>query len=505
MEQQKLTASDGAVSDSFGHPVFVDMDLAIIGAGYNDDAGSNSGSAYVFRFNGTSWVEEQKLTASDAAAGDLFGLAVSASSDVVVIGASGNDDAGTVSGSAYLFRFNGSGWVEEQKLTASDAAARDVFGFSVSASGDVVLVGANRDDSTPGGSDSGSSYVFRFDGVSWIEEQKLTASDATPSDLFGSSVFIRGDAAVIGASFSGVSYVFGFNGTDWVEEQILNSSDQTLLGSEVATDGNTVLDGTPYTSGAGQQSGAVYVFEDLCLNLGSSGCPAIRSVGLVGADPGPIPTPGTAKISWYVISAVPPASYTFWYSADGGTTWRHIEAGVAVSGPPYEYSWAIPPISTARVRVRVDAFDAGGQLIGSDDSNVAGVLYNAHGVGLEFVPSDPSDCQIPAPSGYSEPAMVLKWDHVVFPEPHHYDVSIVRVWGSACGPQPATTIDLVADFDAGLGHARDYVEIRDATWRDMDVARWSAGNSGTGQSGGCCRVTLDRKLHQVSDRRSRSL
>jgi hypothetical protein len=85
----------------------------------------------VFVRSGTSWSQQQKLTASDAAAGDVFGLSVGISGDTVVAGARSNDDGGTDSGSAYVFTRNGTSWSEQQKLTASDAAAGDFFGASV--------------------------------------------------------------------------------------------------------------------------------------------------------------------------------------------------------------------------------------------------------------------------------------------------------------------------------------------------------------------------------------
>ena len=100
-----------------------------------------------------------KLLASDAAASDLFGYSVSISGDTALVGAYGDDDAGSRSGSAYIFTRSGSSWTQQAKLTASDAAANDWFGYSVSISGDTALVGAYRDDD--GGSRSGSAYIFQ--------------------------------------------------------------------------------------------------------------------------------------------------------------------------------------------------------------------------------------------------------------------------------------------------------------------------------------------------------
>ena len=91
-----------------------------------------------------------------------------------------------------MFVRSGGTWTEQQKLTASDAAAGDLFGASVAVSGDTVVAGAYVDD-TPAGVDAGSAYVFVRSGGTWTEQQKLTASDAAAGDQFGVSVAVSGD------------------------------------------------------------------------------------------------------------------------------------------------------------------------------------------------------------------------------------------------------------------------------------------------------------------------
>ena len=163
-EQAKLTASDGAAYDYFGCSVAVSGDgsTAVIGAHGDDDIGNNSGSVYVFTRSGSSWTQQAKLTASDGASGDLFGYSVAVSGDgsTAVIGAHGDDDRGIDSGSAYVFTRSGSSWTQQAKLTASDGAASDLFGWSVAVSGDgsTAVIGAYYDDDR--GSNSGSAYVF---------------------------------------------------------------------------------------------------------------------------------------------------------------------------------------------------------------------------------------------------------------------------------------------------------------------------------------------------------
>ena len=195
--ETKLTASDGAAADIFGFSVAISGDTAVVGAALDDVPGAAnddtaSGSAYVFVRSAGAWSEQQKLTASDAAAGDLFGRSVAISGESVVVGAFNDDDTASDSGSAYVFQRSGTTWSQEAKLTASDAALSDFFGFSVAISGDTAVVGAHLDDDA--GGDSGSAYVFQRSAGVWSEQQKLTASDAALADEFGFSVAISGGA-----------------------------------------------------------------------------------------------------------------------------------------------------------------------------------------------------------------------------------------------------------------------------------------------------------------------
>ena len=271
-EVQKLSASD-APGDAFGWAVSVGNDVAAVGA-WGDDCGSGNhcGAAYVYRVYGSTWVEEQKLTASDAANGDDFGKSVSISDNVVLVGAPFGDcviarDCGT----AYVYRFNGSTWVQEKKLTASDAADNDWFGFSVCLSGDVAVVGAQSADCAAGAG-CGAAYLYRFNSSEWVEEQKLTASDAAEVDFFGWSVSITRDVAVVGAplddcaagAFCGAAYVYRFNGLAWIEEQKLIASDagNNEFGRSVSASGNVAIVGAPDSGcAAGAFCGAAYVFR----------------------------------------------------------------------------------------------------------------------------------------------------------------------------------------------------------------------------------------------------
>jgi len=134
--------------------------------------------------------ELAKLTPSVTALGGYFGRSVSVSGDTAVIGVEGDDHAGgTDAGSAYVFVRSGGVWTFQAKLTASDAAASDRFGVSVSVSGDTAVIGALEDDHA-GESNAGSAYVFVHSGGVWTQQAKLMASDAAWYDYFGNSVVV---------------------------------------------------------------------------------------------------------------------------------------------------------------------------------------------------------------------------------------------------------------------------------------------------------------------------
>jgi hypothetical protein len=266
--EAKLTASDATADANFGASVSVSGDTAVVGAHLDVNAGTPSGSAYVFVRSGAVWTEQAKLTASETATHDLFGWSVSVSGDTAVVGARADDHEGLDSGSAYVFVRSGTVWTEQAKLTASDSANGDAFGYSVSVSGDTAVVGASQDDDA--GFNTGSAYVFARSGVVWTEQAKLTVSDPTVNALFGQSVSVSGDTAVVGAwgeddagSDSGSAYVFVRSGAVWSEQAKLTASDPAAhnrFGYTTSVNGDTALVGAFQNSAAGTASGSAYVF-----------------------------------------------------------------------------------------------------------------------------------------------------------------------------------------------------------------------------------------------------
>ena len=157
-EEEKLTASDAAGADQFGLVLGIDGDTVIVSSYFDDDNGGQSGSAYIFTRSGSTWSQQQKLTASDAAGSDRFGEGVAVSGDTAVVGAPREDENGSQSGSAYIFTRSGSTWTQQQKLITSDGVGSDRFSESVAIDGDTVVGGAHLDDDD--GTSSGSAYVF---------------------------------------------------------------------------------------------------------------------------------------------------------------------------------------------------------------------------------------------------------------------------------------------------------------------------------------------------------
>jgi hypothetical protein len=190
-ELAKLIASDAAANDQLGISVAVSGDTAVVGAFWDDHAGGgDAGSAYVFVRAGGVWTEQAKLTASDAAAEERFGGSVAVSGDTVVVGAFWSSHVGWTAGSAYVFVRAGGVWTEQAQLTASDAAGSDLFGYSIAVSGDTAVVGARFDDHA-GGTDAGSAYVFLV-GTDSDCDGVLDANDVCPTNTPGLPVDCTG-------------------------------------------------------------------------------------------------------------------------------------------------------------------------------------------------------------------------------------------------------------------------------------------------------------------------
>lgn len=262
VEQAKLTASDALATLKFGFSVAISDDTIVVGTSpYHWPL--TQGSAYVFQRIGDIWTEQAKLTASDGGGGDNFGASVAVSGGTALVGASGISDG---RGAAYLFTRTTGVWTQKDKLTASDGAQRDTFGQFVALSGDTALIGAIRGDgATP---DQGSAYVFTQAEGKWNQQDELTASGGAAGDAFGFWVSVSGDTAVVGApgddNERGSAYVFTRTGADWPQQDHLTASDGAVgdqFGRSVAVSGETVVVGAQKDDiGTNLDQGSAYVF-----------------------------------------------------------------------------------------------------------------------------------------------------------------------------------------------------------------------------------------------------
>jgi hypothetical protein len=285
-----LSASNLAISDHLGVSVSVSGDVAIVGANLHSNPGTNSGAAWISRWNGSSWSLVQKLQGSDTSAYDEFGLSVSIDGNVAVVAAPGKYTGSINTGATYVFRYNGSSWVQEQKLPVGVNGMPYTSWASVSLSGDTIVIGNAKDNAR--GSYAGAAYVYRYHperaaGDRWIRESlkrngllepRLTALDAASVDYFGLSVATNGDWIVVGSyadgdrgSLSGSAYLFkrNDNGTPdsnddfWEQKQKLVPADGAAydqFGYSVAIDANTVVIGANGDSNRGTAFGSAYVF-----------------------------------------------------------------------------------------------------------------------------------------------------------------------------------------------------------------------------------------------------
>ena len=237
-QQAYLKASNTGSFDIFGGSVAIDGDTVVIGAeredsiatgvdgDQNDNTAADAGAAYVFVRGGAgNWTQDAYLKASNTNGGDLFGKSLAISGDTVVVGASleaseatgvdgdQSDNSASQAGAAYVFARDAAGnWTQQAYLKASTTEAGDLFGESLAAAGDIVVVGARAEDSNASGvngdqtsnaaSSAGAAYVFVRDGTgAWAQQSYLKASNTDAGDEFGTAVAIAGNTVLVSARF----------------------------------------------------------------------------------------------------------------------------------------------------------------------------------------------------------------------------------------------------------------------------------------------------------------
>lgn len=226
-QQQTLAGSNTEQGDYFGHAMALSGNTAAISAPWEDATGNSSfdcGAVYVFTrpAAGAAWTQQACLNASNPGQRDYFGKSLALDGDTLAVGAEEEDSNGTgvnsatqtdntaiESGAVYVFTRAGSAWSQQAYVKAGNTGAGDLFGTSVALSGDSLLVGAVREDSSAtwvngnaandNAADAGAAYLFKRVGTTWTQHAYLKASNTDAGDLFGNAVALSGDTALIGA------------------------------------------------------------------------------------------------------------------------------------------------------------------------------------------------------------------------------------------------------------------------------------------------------------------
>ncbi len=339
-QQAYIKASNTRAGNAFGAALSLsaDGDTLVVGAplessnatGINgdqtDNSASMSGAVYIFTRSGVTWSQLAYIKASNAQGGDLFGGALSLSSDAntLAVGAYGEssnavgidgnqaDNSAAVSGAAYIFTRSGAAWHQQAYVKPSNTDALDEFGAALRLSGDgnTLAVGATGESSAATGidaiqgdnsaSDSGAVYVFTRDAGAWTQQAYIKASNAQAGDAFGDSLGLSddGDALAVSAPLesgdaagisgdqsdnsapqSGALYIFSRSAAAWRQQAYVKASnsdaqDQFGWSLSLAGDGKTLAVGAVNEASAAMgiggdqsdnsadRSGAVYVFTN---------------------------------------------------------------------------------------------------------------------------------------------------------------------------------------------------------------------------------------------------
>lgn len=367
VQNTKLVALGGAPADFAGYSVAASDHTAIVGAYGKNQV---SGAAYIYARNGGAWVQQAELAPADGAPANYFGISVALSGDTVLIGATGHND---FQGAAYVFVRNGTTWTQQAKLTALDGTVGDIFGWSVALDGDTALIGAFAKNSS-----MGAAYVFERHGSSWVQQAKLTAPDGAPKDYFGWSVALRRNHAIVGAygknTNTGAAYLYARHGETWSLAQQVTAPDGSpndYFGYSVAVSERLAAIGA---FGADEFRGRVYAFERSGTAWGARGT-LTASDGIAGDDFGySVAVRGQVILvgAWGRGGAMG-AAYLY---LPGGTGWNQATTLTAADGMSGDFfGWAVALAGDAAI---VGAYG------GSGFSGAAYAFANPCTVGLEL-------------------------------------------------------------------------------------------------------------------------
>ncbi len=247
----KIIPSDSADGDYFGSAVAINSTKIVIGSPRSEIGGTVTGAVYIYDLDGTN---EIKISPTNGNTNDFFGESVAINENKIVVGSSGDDENGTDSGAIFIYDLDGT---NEVKIVSSDIAASDYFGASIAVDEDKIVVGATGDDDN--GSSSGSVYVYDLDGTNEI---KITASDGTSSDYFGKTVDVGNGKIVVGTPIldNGVVYIYDLDGTNEIRVVASNGEDNDYFGTSVNVNDNKIIVGAD-ANNTQDRPGFAYIYD----------------------------------------------------------------------------------------------------------------------------------------------------------------------------------------------------------------------------------------------------
>jgi len=200
---------------------------------------------------------------------DQFGWSVSVSGNRMIIGANRNNKEVANAGAAYIYYSNGTQWLLESTLIAPDAGINNYFGQAVDIKDNTAIVSAIYNDDL--GDRAGAAYIFSRQENEWVFKAKLLAPDGNSRDYFGSSVALCNNYVAIGATGndaqkenSGAVYIYSNQTGTWQFKQKLmdpNGNKDDGFGNAVAMTTDQLIVGSYQNDEKAQNAGAVFIYR----------------------------------------------------------------------------------------------------------------------------------------------------------------------------------------------------------------------------------------------------
>ncbi|REE01506.1 MBG domain-containing protein [Marinoscillum furvescens] len=243
----RVDPEDPKASNAFGKSVAIYNNWLVVGAPGDDDGGNSAGAIYIFKRVAGSWRQHQKIAGTSA--GGRLGESIDIDGDFIVVGSPNyNSDHGR----ATFYEYNSStdSWSVDKNFASSYSNVPDRFGCAVAIHGNYAVIGAFDDDKDVPNTPEGAAYIYYFNGSSWSYSVRLKASDGAKDDHFGDAVAIYNQTVVVGALYNdhtksnaGAAYVFNTSGTQLHKYTASDASTSDYFGSSVAINSNTILIG----------------------------------------------------------------------------------------------------------------------------------------------------------------------------------------------------------------------------------------------------------------------